>query len=314
MRDVAFSVPKGEIFGLLGPNGAGKTTTVKMLSGLVRPTTGAVRVDGLDVNRQRSKTLGKVGVVLEGTRTSIWPLTPLENLDYFGSLKGVPGRVIKERAKHLLDFIGLTEKADVQVRHMSRGQKQKLAICIALIADPCVLLLDEPTTGLDVQSSRTIKDRIIEMAREKGLGVLVTTHDMHVAQELCDRIGIIKEGALVTCRSTGELLDVFGDQTYQFRLDRAPGDRMFDELPGAAVVKHFADGTDYVLEMTFDANPGLRSEALYQVVERLRVNGHELRSVNQVTTNLEQVFLRVTSEQSSTGELGAEPVPAMAGK
>jgi len=312
VKDVAFSVPRGVIFGLLGPNGAGKTTTVKMLSGLVRPTTGAVRVDGMDVNKQRGKTLGKVGVVLEGTRTSIWPLTPLENLDYFGSLKGIRGREIRERAHLLLEFIGLSEKADTQTRHLSRGQKQKLAICIALIANPSVLLLDEPTTGLDVQSSRTIKDRIVEMARERGLGVLVTTHDMHVAQELCDRIGIIKDGALVACRPTDELLDVFGDQTYHFRLDREPGDAIFADIPGAMFVRRFEDGADHVLAMTLDAVPSTRSAALFTLVERMRENGHELRAINQVQTNLEQVFLRVTGEPNTGPVEAEEPVPAAA--
>ncbi|MBI2434800.1 MAG: ABC transporter ATP-binding protein, partial [Candidatus Hydrogenedentes bacterium] len=180
-KTINFGIRRGEIFGLLGPNGAGKTTCVKMISGLVKPDGGRVIVDGLEVERHRKRILRKVGVVLEGTRTSIWPLTPLENLSYYGNLKNVRGPLLRQRSNELLDFIGLREKKNVQVRYLSRGQKQKLAICIALIANPQVLLLDEPTTGLDVQSGRVIKDKLIEMTRQQGKSVLVTTHDMHVA-------------------------------------------------------------------------------------------------------------------------------------
>ncbi|MGC8845536.1 MAG: ABC transporter ATP-binding protein, partial [Candidatus Hydrogenedens sp.] len=178
---ITFGIMPGEIMGLLGPNGAGKTTTVKMISGLVKPDSGTVYVDGMNVEKKRKQVLSQIGVVLEGTRTSIWPLTPLENLYYYGNLRNIRGKILKERAHQLLDFIGLNDKKDIEVRKLSRGQKQKLAICIALIADPKIILLDEPTTGLDVQSSRSIKDKILELTRKYGRSVLVTTHDMHVA-------------------------------------------------------------------------------------------------------------------------------------
>ncbi|MBM3289796.1 MAG: ABC transporter ATP-binding protein, partial [Candidatus Hydrogenedentes bacterium] len=116
---VSFEIRPGEILGLLGRNGAGKTTMVKMISGLVKPSSGRVVVDGLDVEKKRLKVLRKIGVVLEGTRTVIWPLTPLENLSYFGNLRDVRGKVLKERSKELLDFIGLKDKMNVEVRRLS---------------------------------------------------------------------------------------------------------------------------------------------------------------------------------------------------
>lgn len=300
VKNVSFEVKRGEIFGLLGPNGAGKTTVVKMLSGLVRPGGGTVTIDGMDVARKRLKALETVGVVLEGTRTSIWPLTPLENLAYFGNLKGVRGRVLKERARYLVDFIGLKEKADVQVRYLSRGQKQKLAICIALIADPAVLLLDEPTTGLDVQSSRSIKDKIIEMVREHGKSVLVTTHDMHVAQELCDRIGIIKTGSLAACKSTDELLDVFGDKSFEFRLGALPPEGLLDGIPGIVTIEYPESApTEPVCVVTLETETATRSEALYTIIERYRGAGLQLRGITQRQTTLESVFLKVTSGEDT---------------
>ena len=294
-RDISFGVKRGEIFGLLGPNGAGKTTSVKMMSGLVKPDKGIVRVDGLDVERHRRKILRKVGVVLEGTRTTIWPLTPLENLAYYGNLKNVRGSVLQERAHQLLDFIGLREKKNVQVRYLSRGQKQKLAICVALIADPQIILLDEPTTGLDVQSSRGIKDKILEMTRTQGKSVLVTTHDMHVAQELCDRIGIIDQGRLVTCKPTTELLDVFSDQVIAFRVDRAVPEGLVDEVPGVvSSASEVGDsGTEFVVRFAADAHQ--RSAAFYAVVERLRGACVEIHGVQQRQQNLESVFLQLTT-------------------
>lgn len=295
---VSFGVRSGEIFGLLGRNGAGKTTTVKMISGLVKPCGGEVFVDALPVEKKRLQVLRRIGVVLEGTRTCIWPLTPLENLAYFGNLRDVKGKVLRERSHRLLDFIGLTDKKDIQVRRLSRGQKQKLAICIALITDPPVLLLDEPTTGLDVQSSRAIKDKIIEMTREQGKCVLVTTHDMGTAQELCDRIGIIKDGALVACKPTEELLDVFSDHRFELRLDRVPNLESIQSLPGVVGVEPInSDGGPGIVLRT-SADESERSTALYGTLGNLQSQGVLLRTVTQQLQNLEGVFLQLTESQA----------------
>jgi ABC-2 type transport system ATP-binding protein len=295
VRGVDFGVERGEIFGLLGPNGAGKTTLVKMLSGLVRPSGGKVYVDGLHVEKKRLQVLRRVGAVFEGTRTCIWPLTPLENLAYFGNLKNVKGSVLKKRSHELLDFIGLKDKKDVQVRRLSRGQKQKLAICIALIADPSVILLDEPTTGLDVQSARSIKDKIIEMTREQNKTVLVTTHDMGVAQELCDRIGIINKGELITCKPTGELLDLFTEQVYEFRLDQIPAPDLLEGIPGVLEHHRTEEESGPMCTVTIENDPDQLSEAIYVVIELFRANGLKIRSVEHQKQNLENVFLRLTA-------------------
>lgn len=294
-QDISFSIREGEIFGLLGPNGAGKTTTVKMISTLVRPDKGQVRVDGMNVEKHRKKILRKVGVVLEGTRTTIWPLTPLENLTYYGNLKNVRGNILNGRAHELLDFIGLKEKKNIQVRYLSRGQKQKLAICIALIADPQVILLDEPTTGLDVQSSRGIKDKLIAMTREFGKSVLVTTHDMHVAQELCDRIGIIDKGQLVACKPTEELLELFSDQVYVFKVDRLPANGALANIDGVLNVATEESDDGPAIEATVSADAAVRSQALYAIVQRLQAEGFVLRAINQRQQNLESVFLKLTT-------------------
>ncbi|MCC6697408.1 MAG: ABC transporter ATP-binding protein [Candidatus Hydrogenedentes bacterium] len=302
VNHVSFGVRPGEIFGLLGRNGAGKTTTVKMISGLVKPCSGEVFVDGLPVEKKRLQILRRIGVVLEGTRTCIWPLTPMENLAYFGNLRDVKGKILKERSHRLLDFIGLRDKKDIQVRRLSRGQKQKLAICIALITDPPVLLLDEPTTGLDVQSSRAIKDKVIEMTREQGKCVLVTTHDMGTAQELCDRIGIIKDGVLVACKPTEELLDVFSDHCFEVRLDRMPDIEPIRRIRGVSGVEpvNSEGGPGFILQTSRDEAE--RSNALYATLGHLQSQGVLLRTVTQRQQNLEGVFLQLTATQSEQRE------------
>ncbi len=300
-RDISFSIKRGEVFGLLGPNGAGKTTTIKMVCGLVRPSSGAVFVDDLNVERKRLTALRRVGVVLEGTRTSIWPLTPLENLHYYGNLKDVKGKILRTRAREMLEFIGLKDKMNIPVRHLSRGEKQKLAICIALIADPPVILLDEPTTGLDVQSARNIKDKVIEMTRTQGKSVLVTTHDMHVAQELCDRIGIINKGQLIACHPTRELLTIFSELTYEFLMDRFPSANAWDDLPGVASVTVEGREEGPVLVAHLDPAPESTSEGLYALTRRLQELGVELRGIQQKQHSLESVFLRLTSESKVLG-------------
>jgi len=295
---VTFGIMPGEIMGLLGPNGAGKTTIVKMISSLVKPDSGVVYVDGMDVEKKRKQILSQIGVVLEGTRTSMWPLTPLENLYYYGNLRNIRGKVLKERANQLLDFIGLSDKKDIEVRRLSRGQKQKLAICIALIADPKIILLDEPTTGLDVQSSRSIKDKILELTREHGRSALVTTHDMHVAQELCDRIGIINKGKLITCKPTSELLEIFSKQIFSVRLDRNLVDGDLNALaPQVKVLNTDFTAEGPILTIQVPEPYPERSEALYVLFDTLHKKKYQIRSIQQKQVNLEYIFLQLTGEK-----------------
>jgi len=298
---VSLEIKPGEILGLLGRNGAGKTTTVKMISGLVKPNSGTVFVDGMDVEKKRLKVLRKIGVVLEGTRTCIWPLTPLENLSYFGNLRDVKGSMLKERSQELLEFIGLKDKMNVEVRKLSRGQKQRLAICIALITDPPVLLLDEPTTGLDVQSSRAIKDKLIEMTRQRGKCVLVTTHDMNTAQEVCDRIAIVHDGKLAACKPTNELLDLFSDHTYHLHVDHVPELAPIKAVAGVIAAGALDDdGTGPRISVQFDVHESSRSAALYRVMDELNRGGVLLRSISHEQQTLEDVFLRITETGSKS--------------
>lgn len=184
VNSLNFAVEKGEIFALVGPNGAGKTTTIKIILNLILPTSGYVVNNGF-----------KMGAVLEGTRNIYMRLTPLENLYYFGALRGVSFSQLKKKAGELIEKYELTEKKDSTSQELSRGMQQKVAMMVALIHGPDLLILDEPTLGLDVVSSEHIKKEIINL-KKQGITIILTSHQLELVEEIADRIGIIIDGEL----------------------------------------------------------------------------------------------------------------------
>ncbi|MDF5757415.1 ABC transporter ATP-binding protein [Spongiactinospora sp. TRM90649] len=282
--EVSLRVPAGSVFGFLGPNGAGKTTTIKMLAGLLTPTSGQVRLGGFDVARQRSAAMARFGAVLEGSRNVYWTLSAWQNLMYFGRLKGMRKARVAERARDLLTDLDLWERRHDKVGGFSRGMQQKVAIAVALIADPPIVLLDEPTLGLDVEATRTVKHWIAEQARELGTTVLLTTHQLDVAEELCDRVAVMREGRLVADLPTRELLARFRDRDrYEIRVEGAAPSG-FDAVTREGVTTINVRVSD--------------PHEVYEVVERLRAQGVVLESLTQVRPDLEDVFLALVSGPS----------------
>jgi ABC-2 type transport system ATP-binding protein len=217
VRQVSLNLAAGQVLAFLGPNGAGKTTTIKMVAGLVRPDRGWVRILGADPHRNPA-ALRQVGAVLEGNRNLYWRLTPLENLEYFGVLRGMNPTVARQRGNELLQQFELAHKARVPVQNLSRGMQQKLAIAVALIHDPRLLLLDEPTLGLDVEASQTVKQLVRQIAAA-GRAVVLTTHQLDVAEELSDRVAIIREGRIIKEEPTAALIRQFSGSTYHLTVD-----------------------------------------------------------------------------------------------
>ena len=193
---ISFEIRGGEIFGLLGPNGAGKTTTIKMFCTLMEPTSGTARVAGYDIVRKPTKVRGSMGTVFSGERSLYWKLTARENLEYFAALYNVEPSNTASRIDLLLDRMDLKAKANELVERYSTGMRQRLAIARALLANPPVVLLDEPTAGLDPQSARNLRDAVRSL-RDEGHTILLTTHYMAEADELCDRIAIIDHGRII---------------------------------------------------------------------------------------------------------------------
>ena len=200
---VSLEVHAGEIFGFLGPNGAGKTTTIKVIVGLLQPTSGTVRVGGHDVQKEPLQAKASSGYVPD--EPHLYPkLTGRELLRFVGDLYGVTGEQVERRIDELLRLFDLTPAADDTIDSYSHGMRQKTALAAALVHDPKVLVLDEPTVGLDPKSARLIKDLLRQMA-ERGAAVFLSTHILEIAENMCDRIGIINQGRLIASGTMAEL-------------------------------------------------------------------------------------------------------------
>ena len=196
--NVSFTVNEGEIFGILGPNGAGKTTLIKILSTLILPDSGTAYVNGYNILTEEQKVRASIGVVTGGERSIYWKLSPLENLLFFSKLYRVPSNVAKKRAKELLELMDLSDRANDPVEDLSSGMKMKVILARALIHDPPILFLDEPTIGLDPGFSQEIRKFIKNVLnREQGKTILLTTHYMDEADFLCDRIAMMSKGKII---------------------------------------------------------------------------------------------------------------------
>ena len=294
VRNINLAVPSGCIFGFLGPNGAGKTTTIKMICGLVRPSNGKITVNQLDVWRQRSSAMLNIGAVLEGTRNIHWTLSAWDNLIYFGHLKGLWGKTLSTRAEALLKELELWDRRSDLVRIFSRGMQQKVAVACALIADPPVVLLDEPTLGLDVQAARTVKQKIVRLARNFGKTIVLTTHQLDMAQDVCDRVAIIIKGQIITNQPKAELLEVFQKQYYQVKVSGILSSEQSQAFREMAVEEK--DGVT-ILSGTV-ADP----QQIYSLIERLRALAVPLLSVNRVEPDLEDIFIHYVESQDQYSE------------
>src|SRR5919112_925662 len=193
---IDLSVVEGEVFGILGPNGAGKTTTMRMLATLLEPTSGTATVLGHDLVHGAHDIRRRLGAVLSGERSLYWKLTARENLEYFAALYHVPPRETAARIDRILAAVRLEDRADDYVEKFSTGMRQRLVLARALLPEPSLLLLDEPTVGLDPQAARDLRERVLQL-RDEGRTVLLTTHYMEEADQLCDRIAIIDHGRIV---------------------------------------------------------------------------------------------------------------------
>lgn len=233
---VSFYLDGGQILGFLGPNGAGKTTTIKMIAGLIAPDAGDATIAGESVVHKGQRALRHVGAVLEGSRNLYWRLSPLENLEYWAGLRGVRKREARLRAKELFERFELTDKMHHTVQQLSRGMQQKVAICAALIHEPKLLLLDEPTLGLDVESADRIQTLVQSLVREQKIGVVLTTHQMDVAETLSDRIAIIQTGTIVLEGLKRAVLDRFTGNAYLVELGQRLEPQVRSRLEAEGVV------------------------------------------------------------------------------
>ena len=283
VKGVDFRVFGGECFGFLGPNGAGKTTTMKMIYGAVIPTGGELEVTGLDVRDHEREIKRRIGVVPQEDNLDE-ELRVRENLLIYGRYYDLPRKVILRRANELLDFMQLSEKVDARVEQLSGGMKRRLLIARALINDPELVVLDEPTTGLDPQARHLVWDRLRALTAE-GKTLVLTTHYMEEAARLCDRLVIMEGGLIIAEGAPKDLVEEHvSHQVLEFR---ASPEALEELLP---IVEETSDavertGDEVLLAYTSDA------EAL---TERVRASGVEIDNTVHRQAGLEDVYLRLT--------------------
>ncbi|MBM3662267.1 MAG: ABC transporter ATP-binding protein [Actinobacteria bacterium] len=287
--DVAFSVNAGESYGLLGPNGAGKTTTISMLCGLLQPDAGSVEVGGEVMRTGRCVAKQHLGLVPQDI--ALYPdLTARENLRFFGRLQGLNRTDLRTRVDEVLEIVALEDRAGDRVDSFSGGMKRRCNIAAALLHHPQLLVLDEPTVGVDPQSRASILDGIAAL-QDHGMAVLYTTHYMEEAQRLCDRIGIIDEGRLVAEGTQSELLAAIGQHPV-VRLS-------IDGDPGSLVLA--LDDEDQVIRCStgsgrLDVSVIDPARSLAPIIERAERAAVRINGVEVVEADLESVFLHLTGK------------------
>ena len=301
---VSFSLKKGEIVALLGENGAGKTTAIKCACTLIRPTSGRVLIDGMDPSRHPRATLGKIAAVLEGNRNVYWQLTVRQNLEFFAGIQGIPFKRVRAYVDVLLRTFRLDHKVDTVARMLSRGMQQKLALACALVKQTDILLLDEPTLGLDVTTSIELRTVLQEMAAREDRTIMLSSHDMGVVEAVCDRVIIMHQGRVLVDDRLSKLLDLFRPQAYRCRLaeplTELQEQAIRSRFPGAAVQSRVQDEAAEV-EISVP-------EGFYAVVDVLRDTGAAVHSIERRAPTLEEVFLSITKGTRTPSAPPAEPV------
>jgi ABC-2 type transport system ATP-binding protein len=293
VQGVSLAVEPGTIYGLLGPNGAGKTTTIKMLSTLLIPTSGSAHVAGFDVVREEREVRRRLGVVLGGDRGLYNKLSARDNLTYFGHLYGMPRERIPGRVDEMLDLVALSDRAGDRVEGFSRGMKQRLHLARALLHNPPVVFLDEPTIGLDPASA--VKLREIVRALMPDHTVLLTTHYLQEADELCDRIAIIDRGTiLLEDTPQGIKRRVGNDHRYQVTVHGHTNGTLIAALQELPSVRQVASsrGDDGFTQLTI--NSGDDNTVLDGAVRVIHEGGARIESITAIEPTLEDAFLALT--------------------
>jgi ABC-2 type transport system ATP-binding protein len=283
---LSLSVNRGEVFGILGPNGSGKTTTVDLVSGLSRPTSGSVTVLGFDMLRDPRAVRARLGAVPQ--ETALYDeLSAWDNLVFHADLFDVPRSIRQSRIAELLDLVQLSDRQRSRVSTFSGGMRRRLALARALLHDPELLYLDEPTLGVDVQSRRALWTHILDL-RRRGKTVLITTNYLEEANALCDRLAILDHGKLVALDTPEALKRAFGDTVISMQTERLISDGLLRQIRSVAGVSDAAQ-TDSVLKVTTQGGGSVVGEIVTLVS---RETG--LRSITQREPNLDEVFLSLT--------------------
>jgi len=296
VKGITFQVFKGEVFGLLGPNGAGKSTTINVLSCLLPPAAGSVRIAGFDSLRQRERVKKAIGVVPQDI--AVYPtLSGRENLAFFGRVAGLRGKRLQGRILEVLRIVGLTGQAGQIVEKYSGGMKRRLNLAIGLIHEPQILFLDEPTAGVDPQSRNRIFESI-EALRDQGLSVIYTTHYMEEAERLCHRVGIMDDGRLIAIDTVKNLVALVGGGIVNLTVTDASGaPSILEDLRKLPSIEESSISDGHIKAKSRNAQRCLLD--ILSILERANVG---ITSLEILEPNLESVFLHLTGKRLRDGD------------
>jgi ABC-2 type transport system ATP-binding protein len=284
---VTFSVGRGEIFSLLGPNGAGKTTTISMLSGLLRPDSGEGFLMGNSIRRQAAQARAVLGVVPQDIALYM-DLSARENLSFWGKMYNLRGKALSRRVDEVLEVIGLADRQKERVGTFSGGMKRRVNIGVALLHKPPVVIMDEPTVGIDPQSRRHILDAVKEL-RGRGMTVLYTTHYMEEAEELSDRVAVMDKGRIIACGTNAELIRMVGRDTRIELALNAESGRVLDLWRSLEGIRGVTAEDGHITILAADSN-----RVLPRLFESAAARGVRITSLEIREPNLEAVFLHLT--------------------
>ncbi|WP_042357634.1 daunorubicin resistance protein DrrA family ABC transporter ATP-binding protein [Bacillus rubiinfantis] len=290
VKGVSFTVKKGESFGLLGPNGAGKSTTINMITGLFPPTSGSISLNGIDVVKTPKRAQHWIGVVPQEIAL-YQEMSARENLRFWGRLYGLSGKTLHKKVDEVLDIIGLTERAKDKVAAFSGGMKRRVNIGAAIMHQPQMLIMDEPTVGIDPQSRNHILETVKRLNSE-GMTIMYTSHYMEEVEYLCERIGIIDHGEVIACGTLKDLREEIDDRSrIILTLEKAENDlkKVNDAVAGLFSEREYV-WQDSQLTV-FHKQPQV---ILSQLIQKITESGTTITSVDIAEPNLETVFLHLT--------------------
>jgi len=290
VKGVSFSVEKGEAFGLLGPNGAGKSTIINMVTGLYPPTSGKIQLKDINVLKNTKQAQAAIGVVPQEIAL-YQEMSAKENLNFWGRMYGLSGKALELKVDEVLDIIGLADRAKGKVNTFSGGMKRRVNIGAAILHNPELLIMDEPTVGIDPQSRNHILETIRKL-NEQGMTVIYTSHYMEEVEYLCERIGIIDHGELIACGTMPELRETIGDRSRIIITIDQQGTNSNDIQ--SSLSKLFSE-KDFSIQnnqlMVFHKEP---QHILTSFIQSVTNTGVKITSVDIVEPNLESVFLHLT--------------------
>lgn len=300
VRDISLQIPQGKITGVLGINGAGKTTTIRMLASVIAPTSGSLTMNGVDAVKNHLWVKERINMISGGERNLYWRLTARENLRYFGSLYGLSGTELSEKIAYLLEIVGLEDAADIPVERYSKGMKQRLQIARGLINDPEYLFMDEPTLGLDIVIAKEIRELVWELAKKEKKGILLTTHYIQEAEELCDYIYVLDKGEIIAQGTKEELKELFLYKPWLLIQVKPPDNQKYEDIIRAVKsdqelekeIEIVTEGAGERIKVTGETNTWLSVLDLL-MKQQIQVTGLSIQE-----PELEEVLMKIIGNSS----------------